>query len=173
MTNRRENILSTALELFANEGFHAVSTSKIAKQAGVSEGLIFRHFSNKKGLLAAIMEDAEIRMKQLFAPILFENDPQAVIDHIIQMPFEMDQSEYDFWKLQYKLKWESEYNNPNKMKAVMDKLTWAFQELGYEQPTEEARILTLLLDSVAISMMRKEITDTAPLKALLLHKYKS
>ena len=54
MTNKKEKILLTALELFANEGFKSVTTSKIAKEAGVSEGLIFRHFENKKGLLNAL-----------------------------------------------------------------------------------------------------------------------
>ena len=44
MTEKQENILKAALQLFAKEGFYATSTSKVAKLAGVSEGLIFRHF---------------------------------------------------------------------------------------------------------------------------------
>ena len=45
---KKEQILNAALELFANDGFTATSTSKVAKRAGVSEGLIFRHFGNKR-----------------------------------------------------------------------------------------------------------------------------
>ncbi|MEJ6750428.1 MAG: helix-turn-helix domain-containing protein, partial [Bacteroidia bacterium] len=44
MTDKQVAILQTALELFSNKGFYAVSTNLIAKEAGVSEGLIFRHF---------------------------------------------------------------------------------------------------------------------------------
>ena len=51
MTEKQENILNTALELFAKDGYDATSTSKIAKCAGVSEGLIFRHYGSKDGLL--------------------------------------------------------------------------------------------------------------------------
>ena len=47
MIDRKEKILQSALELFAKEGFTATSTSKIAKHAGVSEGLIFRHFGSR------------------------------------------------------------------------------------------------------------------------------
>ena len=47
MTDKQEKILQAALELFAKEGFKGTSTNKIAKKAGVSEGLIFRHFENK------------------------------------------------------------------------------------------------------------------------------
>jgi len=39
MTNKQEEILLTALELFARDGFRATSTSKVAKHAGVSEDL--------------------------------------------------------------------------------------------------------------------------------------
>ena len=59
MTDKQLNILKIALQLFANEGFHATSTSRIAKEAGVSEGLIFRHFINKEGLLRAILKQGE------------------------------------------------------------------------------------------------------------------
>ena len=49
MTEKQEKIVQSALQLFAQEGYHATSTSKVAKHAGVSEGLIFRHFRNKDG----------------------------------------------------------------------------------------------------------------------------
>jgi len=47
MTEKQERILETALSLFAKDGFSATSTSKVARDAGVSEGLMFRHFENK------------------------------------------------------------------------------------------------------------------------------
>ncbi len=61
MTEKQEKILQSALELFAKEGFHATSTNKVAKHAGVSEGLIFRHFGNKEGLLQAILAEGRAR----------------------------------------------------------------------------------------------------------------
>ena len=43
-----KEILNSALKLIAKQGFQATSTRSIAKEAGVSEGLIFRYFQNKK-----------------------------------------------------------------------------------------------------------------------------
>ena len=54
MTDKQQNIINAALDLFSKDGFHGTSTSKIATKAGVSEGLIFRHFKNKKGLIQCI-----------------------------------------------------------------------------------------------------------------------
>jgi len=47
----KSHIADVAMEMFAERGFSATSTRKIAKQAGVSEGLIFHHFGTKMGLL--------------------------------------------------------------------------------------------------------------------------
>jgi AcrR family transcriptional regulator len=54
---RREQILETALKLFAERGFDATSTRQIAKEVGIAEGLIFHYFPTKASLLTAILED--------------------------------------------------------------------------------------------------------------------
>jgi AcrR family transcriptional regulator len=54
---RREEILKTALGLFAEKGFDATSTKQIATEAGIAEGLIFHYFPTKASLLTAILED--------------------------------------------------------------------------------------------------------------------
>src|SRR5215204_2867533 len=54
---RQEQILRTALKLFAAQGFDATSTRQIAKEAGIAEGLIFHYFPTKGSLLTAILQD--------------------------------------------------------------------------------------------------------------------
>ena len=54
---RREQILGTALKLFAERGFDATSTRQIAQEVGVAEGLIFHYFPTKASLLTAILQD--------------------------------------------------------------------------------------------------------------------
>ena len=56
MTEKKQHILESALKLFSKEGYEATSTRSIAQEAGVSEGLIFRHFQNKEGLLKYLLE---------------------------------------------------------------------------------------------------------------------
>lgn len=53
---RREQILRTAVSLFSQRGFKGTTTKEIAKAAGVSEAIIFRHFENKDALYGAILE---------------------------------------------------------------------------------------------------------------------
>lgn len=171
MINKKEKILLSALELFANDGFNATSTSKIANHAGVSEGLIFRHFTNKNALLDAIMKSAEEKVLVLFATILQQNDAKSVIQKTIELPFSIHESEYDFWKLQFKLKWEEKYNNPQKMQPLVEKLTWAFTELKYEIPALEAQHLSQILEVISTEILKGNLKNQKQFKIFLLNKY--
>jgi len=58
---RREQILQTAVELFSQRGFKGTTTKEIAKAAGVSEAMVFRHFASKDDLYAAILDNKGCR----------------------------------------------------------------------------------------------------------------
>ncbi len=55
---RRRQILETALPVFALQGFAATGTRDLAKAAGVSEPILYRHFTDKPALFAAVLEVA-------------------------------------------------------------------------------------------------------------------
>ncbi|MDD6770186.1 MAG: TetR/AcrR family transcriptional regulator [Inconstantimicrobium porci] len=52
----RENILSTALKLFCEKGYHNVTTNEIAKVCGISIGSLYFHFKNKDEILLQILD---------------------------------------------------------------------------------------------------------------------
>jgi AcrR family transcriptional regulator len=52
---RRNQIIEVAIALFAGKGFKGATTRAIAKAAGVSEAIIFRHFETKEDLYDAII----------------------------------------------------------------------------------------------------------------------
>ncbi len=55
-TRRRDRILDAATRVFARSGFHAASVPAIAREAGVSVGLLYVHFRDKAALAVAIVE---------------------------------------------------------------------------------------------------------------------
>lgn len=171
MTEKQEKILQAALELFAKEGYHATSTNKVAKHAGVSEGLIFRHFGNKEGLLQAILEEGERRIKVLFVDIVMETDPKEVIRKTIEMTSKIDVSDYDFWKLQFKLKWELEVSGDEKMEPLKMALTNAFSKLNYESPELEAQLLILFIDGIGSAVLKGSSLNAEEMIQFLLTKY--
>ncbi|HSH19642.1 MAG TPA: TetR/AcrR family transcriptional regulator [Draconibacterium sp.] len=171
MTDKKEKILQAALQLFAKEGFYATSTNKIAKVACVSEGLIFRHFGNKEGLLQAILEEGQNKLKTLFVDIVMETEPKEVIRKAIEMTGKIDKSDYNFWKLQFKLKWELEISSDKKMEPLNMALTNAFRKLNYESPELEAQLITLFIDGLGSSVLKGSSINPNEMTQLLLKKY--
>lgn len=51
MTPRRQQILSTAADLFAARGFHGVSVGDIGAAVGVSGPALYKHFAGKEDIL--------------------------------------------------------------------------------------------------------------------------
>lgn len=86
----RENILSTALELFSNKGYFNTSVHDIKKAAGVSIGAIYHHFDNKEALAKSLYEEllanmnASIEAACLNKTGCFEKS-RAVIERMFQL----------------------------------------------------------------------------------------
>ncbi len=51
----REKLLVSALELYIEKGYHNTTVDEIAKGAGLSTGIAYRYFKNKKELLLAAL----------------------------------------------------------------------------------------------------------------------
>jgi TetR/AcrR family transcriptional regulator len=56
-SERRRQLLDTALDLFSRKGFEGTTTKEIATSAGVTEAIIFRHFPSKHALYTAVIDD--------------------------------------------------------------------------------------------------------------------
>ncbi|MDG1333412.1 MAG: helix-turn-helix domain containing protein [Crocinitomicaceae bacterium] len=171
MTEKQQNILNSALRLFATEGVDSTSTSKIAKHAGVSEGLIFRHFTNKEGLLQAILENGREKSDAYFHSVMQVKDPKERLLMTLHLPFVIPSDEYDFWRLFYTLKWQRGPMEHEGMNLFRNSMKEAFEELGYTNPSAEAQLVEALIDGVATEVLLKEIYPK-PLLDCILEKYK-
>ena len=74
---RQEEIKAAVLSIIFRDGLKKVSTKNIAKEVGISEGSIFRHFSSKKEIILAIMGDVINDLIEDLRRISLENSPPA------------------------------------------------------------------------------------------------
>ena len=82
MTDTKENILHTALRLFARDGYEAASVSDIAGELGITKGALYRHYKNKRDIFDSIVErmyqiDAERAKKHEVPEETFDRSPSA------------------------------------------------------------------------------------------------
>jgi AcrR family transcriptional regulator len=161
MTSKQESILSVALNLFAQQGFSATPTSQIAKEANVSEGLIFRHFGNKEGLLLAVLQQGQERVQAMTKEILQENDPRRMIARVIDLPTHLIENEREFWRLQFALKYIQSPAAPSKQDSTpvteLSKALYnAFDMLGYDYPDKETEFLMTFLEGLSSIMLSSQ-----------------
>jgi AcrR family transcriptional regulator len=63
---RREQVIAAAVKEFAEHGYHAASTSSIAKRAGISQPYIYALFPNKRELFLATQTHVLDRIRNSF-----------------------------------------------------------------------------------------------------------
>jgi AcrR family transcriptional regulator len=62
---RREQIIQTATDVFATEGFEGTALKRVAEQVGVKEATLFHYFSGKQELLTAVLAERDRRGREL------------------------------------------------------------------------------------------------------------
>ncbi len=55
MSDTKENILIAALDLFAKDGYEAVSVSMIAGELGITKGALYKHYKSKRDIFNSIV----------------------------------------------------------------------------------------------------------------------
>ncbi|MCL4641347.1 MAG: TetR/AcrR family transcriptional regulator [Olivibacter sp.] len=154
--NRREKIMEAALLLFSVKGYADTSTKLIAKEANVSEALIFKHFENKDKLLFHLIKSGYRRVLVQNKGMLTYHDPKSFLRYMIDLPKKLVSEEPLFWKLQERLS-HHEFSKQQHilfMKPVDTVVNKAFTELGMENPALETQFLLLLIDT----LWKKEAT---------------
>ncbi|MDQ7033107.1 MAG: TetR/AcrR family transcriptional regulator [Desulfonauticus sp.] len=64
-STKKEQILNTALRLFALQGYAETTTFQIAQEAQVTEPLLYYHFKNKEEIFTKILEKIFAEYKQM------------------------------------------------------------------------------------------------------------
>ena len=70
---KQERILQASIVEFADKGFEKASTNEIVKEAGISKGILFHYFQNKKKLFLFVFDHSvELCMDEFFDKVDLE-----------------------------------------------------------------------------------------------------
>lgn len=171
--SRKEKILQTALQLFANKGYLDTSTKEIAAKAEVSEALIFRHFGNKDALLVHIIKSGYRKVLLHHKGMMSYVSAKDFLKKMIQLPSKLVADEPLFWKLQERLSHHSFSRSQHEqfIKPVQPVLLRAFQELAYPKPELETQFLMLVIDMLWKREACGDIKNASELARLVEEKY--
>ncbi len=155
---KRSLIVQTALQLFAERGYHSSSISQIAKQAGISKGLIYNYFESKDAILETIILDGINLMMSSLNGITEITDKKD-LSQIIINSMEMTKSHAAFFRLYFGVLTQKEVSE--KFKSRIFEMVEPFLSLfskyyasqGYPNPDIQALLLGSVLDGVGMDYL--------------------
>ncbi|MFT4288514.1 TetR/AcrR family transcriptional regulator [Nocardioides sp.] len=84
MTDRRQQLLDTAAELFAARGFHGVSVAELGAACGISGPALYKHFASKDAILAEMLvQISERLLAEGLARVAAAGSPSAAITALV------------------------------------------------------------------------------------------
>ena len=131
--NTKEQILETALELFAQSGYLGTSMSDIAGELGITKGALYKHYTSKQEILSSIVErmnkmDYE-RAEEYEMP---EAEPDGFAEAYLHTPIEKIRAyamaQFDHWTKEHfssnfrKMLTLEQYRDPKLAKLYHDYL---------------------------------------------------
>ena len=102
MADTREKILMTALQLFAKDGYEAVSVRTIAEELGMTKGALYRHYKNKRDIFDCIVKrmiqiDAQRAREYHMPDEGYDTKPDAYENTTLQSIQEYTIEQFRFW----------------------------------------------------------------------------
>ena len=169
---KKELILKKSLELFSSKGFKATSTRSIADLAKVSEGLIFKHFKSKNGLLSELLKIGASKSTPEIQKIKNSEDPKVVISSCIKFFLNIKKEDYPYWRLYYANGFEENSQTIGLEPILKKTVTEAFKKLGHVKIELEAELLLNSLDGLMIKMLTTDDYNPQAQVNLILKKYR-
>jgi AcrR family transcriptional regulator len=154
-------IKRTALELFAQRGYHHTSVQDIADAAHISKGLLYNYFENKEALLMEIMMDAFAIARQLHDEALaHDDDPCEQLRYLTEHSIGWIKSNMQYWRLLISLSFQAETIQPLLPKIheiemeITAKCADIFRRIEVENPEDEAMFYGAVMDGIAIQYVQ-------------------
>lgn len=175
---KRALILEEALRLFADEGFHSTSISKIAKSAGISKGLMYNYFESKEALLHELVLSGINDLTQTFDP---NNDgilTTEELEYFINQTFEILKTNIKYWKLYFAIILQPSVlkmfgtDFSKILEPIFKMLEEYFRRKGYDNPELESRLFGAILDGLSFHyIVDPENFPLEEIKKTLINRY--
>lgn len=178
-SERKNQIMDTALELFAQEGYHQTTVSRIANQAGISKGLMYNYFESKEELLQAIIGKGIEMFLGSFDPNKDGTLTDEEFDYFVEGLFKILGSHQHFFKLYISILSQPEALRLIKVKFeefydfFLKTLTGYFKRIGAKNPKAEARLFGALVDGVMFHFLVFKNYPLNEVKQIIINRFKT
>lgn len=124
---RRQQLTAAAYKVVSQKGYNNFTIADIAREAGLSVGLVHYYFKNKQELLLHVFKETQKNVRQLLISELEKApDPKGKLEIFIDQSFKLFQRERDYFYLLFEF-W-TEINRNKTIKIMVQKLYQAYRD---------------------------------------------
>ncbi len=174
----RRAIMDAALKLFSRCGYHGASIGNIAREAGVSTGLMYHYFDGKDALLEAVVREGMERITVLLRDYPSSDDPAEVLRRVVETSFDATVRDMTFWALYFHV--ISQPDLPENVRRIFsdfirtmfDNMIRLLRGAGIRDAEVEVYLLGALIDGALLHYLL--IGDAYPLEKVknkIIDKY--
>lgn len=153
----RQAIVDASLRLFARKGYSETTMSDIARQVGISKGLIYNYFSGKEQILECIVDQFVANVIRDPLPNPPVRNPAGYLERLIRSWFAMVRDHPGLMSLGTRLHTDPALKKLIRRKqveyekSIIPHITDVFRQLGSGDPEAEMMLLSASLDGIALN----------------------
>lgn len=169
----RTKLLDSALKTFAEHGYANTSVRKIASEAGVSLGLLYRYFGGKEELLQSVFDRSMALLSNRFDHALARCDGRETAPKLVTTIFDTLMTEQQYWSLFYNLRAQPGVTTilGDSFRLWTKRLRDIFQAYFEEHGRSEAELDAYVLYSLVEGTIQQYLLEpeTYPLEGVVKH----
>lgn len=124
---RKRQITRAAYEIIAQKGYYNFTMMDIAKQAGVSSGLIHHYFKDKENMLVTLLKEMQQNVRSSLERALEkEADPKEKLGIFIDQGFNLVENEREYIYVTFDFLTQIKFNE--RMQRILSKLYRGYRE---------------------------------------------
>jgi AcrR family transcriptional regulator len=124
---RKRQITRAAYEIIAEKGYYNFTMMDIAKQAGVSSGLIHHYFKDKENMLVTLLREMQQNVRSSLERALEkEDDPKEKLGIFIDQGFNLVENEREYIYVTFDFLTQIKFNE--RMQRILSKLYRGYRE---------------------------------------------
>jgi AcrR family transcriptional regulator len=155
--DKQELLKTTALRLFSANGYQATSISTIAKEAGISKGLMYNYFESKEELLVSLFDDYFRLLGALLNPNNDNEITNAEMESFFGMLTQSLREKHEYWLLFFQLSMQ-----PDVLQLILSKmqhagvviehrnLLWSYFADRFENAAEEFLLFNAVIKGFSL-----------------------
>jgi AcrR family transcriptional regulator len=151
-------IVDAAYRLMSQKGYESTSISQIAKEAGISKGLMYNYFNSKEELLKELINNTMEEGDRLMADIISE-EPAEMLSNIFKWYFNELRNNMEQWRFLSELMFKVDKFPfvkelaQSKMNEYVGFIGSLLKQMGFENPKEEAQLIAGLFDGIGFQYL--------------------